>query len=118
MPRPPNPVRRLQAIPVIAKQQFAQATQQSAQRMQQLLLDRGFDVVVEESDWIIPPEDARMVGAMLDGIAWAASEAAEHAGVSTTTIAGWYRDRKASLKTCGLRVGHIDLLAIPKQLVE
>jgi hypothetical protein len=89
----------------------------AAQRMQRLLVARGFDVCVEEADWSIPPEDVQMVEGMVDGIAWAASEAAEHADVSTALISDWYRDRKASLSTVGLRVGHIDLLAIPKTML-
>jgi glycosyltransferase involved in cell wall biosynthesis len=86
---------------------------QAAQVMEELLVERGFRVRVEQTDWVIPPEDVAMMASMLDGIAWAASEASEHAGVAPDLIAGWYRDRKASLSTCGLRVGHVDLLAVP-----
>ncbi|MGB0638302.1 MAG: glycosyltransferase family 4 protein [Myxococcota bacterium] len=88
---------------------------QAAQRMKQLLEVRGFDVCIEKADWSIPSQDVPMVEGMLDGIAWAASEAAEHAGVDPDLISTWYRDRKAALSTIGLRVGHIDLLAIPQR---
>jgi hypothetical protein len=86
----------------------------AAQRMQQLLAARGFDVWVEKTDWNIPSDDVPMIEGMLDGIAWAASEAAEQAGVDQALVSGWYRDRKASLSAVGLRVGHLDLLAIPQ----
>lgn len=69
----------------------------------------GHDVAITESDWRIVPGDPAfepMIAAMIDGTAAAAASCADPGRASR------WRDRRRAAPP-GLRVGHVDLLALP-----
>jgi hypothetical protein len=81
--------------------------------LQKLLETKGFEVRLEQTDWEIPASDVPMMSAMVEGIASAAREAAEHAGVEVAVVDAWRTARLSLLGSLSVRVGHLDLLATP-----
>lgn len=81
--------------------------------LQSLLEERGFQVSLEASDWVIPATDQPMVAAMVEGTAAAAREAATDAGISHSDVDAWRTARLAQVGDLSIRVGHWDLLALP-----
>ena len=74
----------------------------------------GHQVTLARSDWQVGPGFTKMLHEMVDGTARAASEAA--AGHTTAqTVAAWREARHAAIAEgrLSLRVGHLDLLALP-----
>ena len=79
-----------------------------------LLSRGGHTVTMARSDWEIGPGFTQMLKEMVSGVADAADEAAT--GITTSeVVAGWRADRMAAIEDgkLALRVGHIDLLAVP-----
>jgi glycosyltransferase involved in cell wall biosynthesis len=87
---------------------------ESADRLARMLSERGFEVEQSETVWHIPAEDQAMVGAMVEGIANAAGDAATGIGIAPSLIAEWRETRRSQLGSLSLEVGHFDLLAIPR----
>jgi trans-aconitate methyltransferase len=80
-----------------------------------LLSRAGYTVTLARSDWEIGAGFTGMLEQMVTGTASAAAEAA--AGIASDgTVAGWREDRMAATASgkLSLRVGHLDLLAIPQ----
>jgi len=73
----------------------------------------GYSIVQTDSDWVIPPESVSMMTAMIEGIAHAAMEAAPAVSLDVTVVSRWKERRLQQLGSVGMRVGHIDVLAIP-----
>ena len=71
-----------------------------------LLRVRGYTVELAEADWVIGPEHPSMLRAMVDGTAAASDPAVAPA---------WAERRRAQIAQgqLALRVGHLDLLALP-----
>ena len=86
----------------------------SALRLAQMLSERGFDIEQSETVWHIPAEDDAMVGAMVEGTAHAAEDAATGIGVAPELITQWRDTRRTQLGALSVQVGHFDLLAIPR----
>lgn len=79
----------------------------AAPRLAEVLQARGFAVELAEADWEIPAADGPFLAEMRRGIAAAAAEVAAR----PEEVAAW-ASRRAALGG-GLRVGHLDLLALP-----
>ena len=75
-----------------------------------LFRDHGFEVYLGQSPWRLGPEDAALHEALLGGIADAASEA------GCDAAAGWLTRRRDDLANLRAEIGHVDLLAIPREL--
>jgi hypothetical protein len=82
----------------------------AAQVLADHLRRRGFDVLVVNADWRIPPDATSMVEAMIDGTAGAAAEM-----LDARLVEQWRRDRRAAVGSLGLTVGHLDLAAVPRR---
>jgi hypothetical protein len=79
-----------------------------------VLSQRGHRVTLARADWHIGPDSPEMLIEMLEGIAAAATEAAD--GETTAAdIAQWGVRRTAAIAEgeVSLMVGHLDLLALP-----
>lgn len=85
----------------------------AAHRLASALRAQGWRVQLARSDWWIGP-DARgadtMLRAMVEGMARAASEQAPG---DAARVQAWRRRRLAQAARGALRVGHVDLLALP-----
>ncbi len=71
---------------------------------------QGFVVRRADSPWILDAQDADLHRALLRGIA----DAAAQAGMSADDVAAWLRFREEAAGRSGCRVGHVDLLAVPR----
>lgn len=71
----------------------------------------GYAVTQRQSDWMIGPQDCDMQDAVFAGWAGAACEI----GASLAETASWLTRRREHIKAgvSSLRVGHVDLLAVP-----
>ena len=79
----------------------------AAREMARKLKEAGYSVVMGESPWRIGQEQSRLMSAVLDGIASAASETAL---VPLEEINIWRKAREASTRCV---IGHIDIFAVP-----
>ena len=86
---------------------------EAASVLKELLEARGFSVHLERTDWQIPASDEDMMSSMVQGISSAALEAAKDAGVDPKRVTEWRAERMNAIGQVSLRVGHLDLLAIP-----
>lgn len=85
----------------------------AAQTLGDLLRAQGWRVQLARSDWWIHPGASRseaMQRAMADGMARAA---AEQAPADAPRVQAWRERRLAQADSSALRVGHLDLLALP-----
>lgn len=82
--------------------------------LRRLLQERGYRVFSAPSDWWLHghhgPQAAALHHALIDGMAHAACE---QDPASTAAVEAWRQRRHARAATGGLRVGHVDLLALP-----
>jgi hypothetical protein len=78
-----------------------------------LLRARGFAIQLARADWRISPEHTAMLAEMVHGTAEAAAEMHPH----PPTVAAWRADRLAAAEAgdLALTVGHLDLLAWPRE---
>lgn len=85
----------------------------AAEDLAALLRARGFEVQLARADWRIGPEHTGMLAEMVHGTAEAAAEMHPH----PATVAAWRTDRLAAAKAgdLALTVGHLDLLALPRE---
>jgi SAM-dependent methyltransferase len=88
---------------------------QAAFALAQQLREQGWRVQLARSDWWIHPDElpataATLQRAMADGMARAA---AEQAPAEAARVRAWRDRRLARAGEGGLRVGHVDLLALP-----
>ncbi len=78
------------------------------------LRDAGYRVFTARSDWWLDgrelPEAAALQCALAEGMATAAGE---QSPASRATLQAWRDRRQAAANTCSLRVGHVDVLALP-----
>lgn len=81
-------------------------------RLVELLVQRGFAVTAVAADWVVEPGATAMLGAMIDGTAQAAGEM-----LGESAVADWRATKHAenAAGTLGLRVGHVDLAAVPRR---
>lgn len=81
--------------------------------LRRALVPHGFEVISAASDWRIPPAAVEMLQSMVRGHAGAASRWMPSA---RGAIAAWQaaRLRQAAAGRLSLRVGHRDILALPK----
>lgn len=80
---------------------------------QDLLAQDGYTVMAARSDWWLKggsPPGAALQAALIDGMAAAAREQ-DPADAPATEA--WRRLRMAALERTGLRVGHVDMIAVP-----
>lgn len=85
----------------------------AAHTLAQRLRAQGWRVQLARSDWVIEPPSPRstaMLRAMAEGMARAASE---QSPVDAARVHGWCERRLAAAAHGSLRVGHVDLLALP-----
>lgn len=76
-------------------------------RMTALLTARGYEVFSAPSPWNLGPQEARLQGALLSGIAGAAQDAGfDDAG-------GWAARRRGTICHGRAEIGHVDILALP-----
>jgi hypothetical protein len=82
----------------------------AAPRLADLLRERGCEVALEPADWRLGPGDLPLLRATLEGIVRAVREVAPDSGLDR-----WAALRRRQLRAgdLRLRVGHIDLLALP-----
>ena len=73
---------------------------------------QGYEVMRAPSDWVVPRRSARMAVALSDGHANAAIRLERREGKRITR---WMLDRAAQARDLrlGVRVGHVDVLALP-----
>ena len=77
---------------------------------ERLFRAHDYDVRVLPSDWVLGPADAALVDALVEGWAGAAAEQRpEHA----ERVRAWAARRAGEHAAIDLRVGHLDLLALP-----
>ncbi|MEJ8821105.1 class I SAM-dependent methyltransferase [Variovorax humicola] len=72
----------------------------------------GFTLRQARSDWYIEPSRHAMLDAMVHGMAAAALEQDASA---QALVHGWKARRLAAIERTSLRVGHVDVLAVPAQ---
>jgi hypothetical protein len=86
----------------------------AAPALQRALRGSGYRVFSAPSDWWIDgqegPHAAELQGALVDGMATAASEQAPG---SSAVIEAWRQRRQALAASGSVRVGHLDLFALP-----
>jgi hypothetical protein len=85
----------------------------AAHTLAQRLRAQGWRVQLARSDWVIEPSSPRstaMRRAMAEGMARAASE---QSPADAARVQGWGERRLAASAHGSLRVGHVDLLALP-----
>ena len=72
----------------------------------------GYSVMHDAADWVMEPQDRDMQAALLDGWAGAAREVGQQ---SPAEIIAWITRRRDALAhgQSSIRVGHIDVFAIP-----
>jgi len=82
-------------------------------RAEQIYRAAGFDTVLEPSDWRLGPPDRALLTAFVDGYAAAAAAARPEL---SSTVRSWRALRLAQIDADALRlrVGHQDLLALPR----
>ncbi|WP_316014885.1 class I SAM-dependent methyltransferase [Roseobacter sp. HKCCA0434] len=68
---------------------------------------RGHDVTLTQSPWRLGPEDRALIEALADGAAGAVAETGQ---LTSEEIADW---RAARRRADAVRIGHVDLLALP-----
>jgi len=87
---------------------------QAAPLLGERLAAAGYRVEVAQTDWQIPSKSTQMLQEMVNGTAQAAEEAC-HGITSEAAVASWRADRLAAVtaEKLSLRVGHLDLLAVP-----
>jgi len=82
--------------------------------LRQALEIAGYRVFTATSDWWVDgcagPKEQAMQCALIEGMATAACE---HAGATAPFIEAWRQRRRAMAARSQLRVGHLDLLALP-----
>ncbi|NKX44012.1 class I SAM-dependent methyltransferase [Roseicyclus persicicus] len=80
----------------------------AADRSAAILRAAGFDVLTADSPWVLGPDMAALQRELTDGIAAAAHEA------GAPEAPGWGCDRHAAADRTRCRIGHLDLLALPR----
>ncbi|MEJ8851558.1 class I SAM-dependent methyltransferase [Variovorax rhizosphaerae] len=75
----------------------------------------GFKVMQARSDWHIEPSRHAMLEAMIQGMGAAALEQDASA---QSLVHAWTSRRMAAIDRTSLRVGHVDVLAIPSEAAE
>ena len=85
----------------------------AAERVGELLEKAGFYVTSARSDWICLPDEPMFQRELVDGWARAAEETG---GLSGPDLRTWkdFRFDAIATGTSRIRVGHVDLLAVPK----
>jgi len=82
--------------------------------LQRALIAAGYQVFTAASDWWLDscesPDARALQCALIDGMAAAASE---QSPASAPSVRAWRQRRRELAKECRLRVGHLDLLALP-----
>jgi SAM-dependent methyltransferase len=82
--------------------------------LQRALADAGYRVFIAASDWWLDshenPNAAALQCALIDGMAAAACE---QSPASAPSVRAWRHRRRALAQESRLRVGHLDLLALP-----
>jgi SAM-dependent methyltransferase len=73
-----------------------------------ILRDAGFDVLTADSPWVLGPDMAALQRELTDGIAAAAAEA------GAPEAAAWGLDRRDAAARTTCRIGHVDILALPR----
>jgi hypothetical protein len=81
-----------------------------------MLESAGFSAEYVRTDWLIEPDDQDMMVSMINGIAGAAKEAARAIDMHPDDVENWRHRRLSQLGELGLRIGHLDLLALPPKL--
>lgn len=81
----------------------------AGERAAVIFANAGFDVQRASSPWQLGPESAELQHELIDGIASAAAEA----GCAVALDWGRHRRSLASQSTC--EIGHLDILAIPRE---
>jgi hypothetical protein len=79
--------------------------------------EAGLDVRVERSDWLLAPGEAAAVSLGCSLLEDWARAAAEQSPRKAENIRAWHRARQAALDAgqAGVLVGHVDVLALPKE---
>ncbi len=89
----------------------------AVQVLAEALSSSGFGVELAASDWVLPADSAEASSLGIELLAGWATAAEDLAPASTrSTIRTWRQQRQASIERgeIGLRVGHRDLLALPR----
>lgn len=76
----------------------------------ELFRDAGFRTILEPSPWVVTSDDGALAEALIRG--WRDAAIELHPG-ETERLQAWARQRRASLASATLTVGHLDLLALP-----
>ena len=79
--------------------------------------DAGFEVAQADSPWTLGPQEATLQRALVAGIAEAASEAAP-SEAAAARVRDWGAMRNARAPDTYCRIGHGDMLAIPRGTVR
>ncbi len=73
----------------------------------------GFEIFSAKSPWLLEPFNHKLTSSLIDGIADVALRRDE---IENFDIQEWRAFRKQNIRTGTCRVGHIDLLALPREL--
>ncbi len=86
----------------------------AARRAEALFGERGYRTWLSASPWVLGPEDAALVRSLIEG--WA-SAAAEQRPEEADRVRAWAERRRAGStgQHSRLVVGHLDLLALPRE---
>lgn len=85
---------------------------EAAQLTGQLMIDHGYHVHCERSDWHVTPGQVALQQALIKGWRRAAAEIAPH---RVAALQDWYERRRAHIAAARseLRVGHVDIVGHP-----
>lgn len=72
----------------------------------------NYSVFVAKSDWVLGPENTELQSELLSGIA----QAAEEIGVRDSS--SWLAQRTKVIADSVCRIGHLDMLAVPSELIN
>jgi SAM-dependent methyltransferase len=82
----------------------------AAETVEQLFRARGYTTWALTSDWVLGPTESRLVDALVAG--WSEAAVEQHPE-EAELVHGWAVRRSAEQGRFTLRVGHVDVLALP-----
>lgn len=92
---------------------FGKALGPNAVAFAKIVLEaENYSVFVAKSDWVLGPENTELQSELLSGIA----QAAEEIGVRNSS--SWLAQRTKVIADSVCRIGHLDMLAVPSELIN
>ena len=79
--------------------------------LQSVFQSAGYEVFIASSPWEITPKDHALANELIQGIANAVTE-----NIDSVELDAWKEFRLANIHNGNCRVGHLDFLALPKEI--